>query len=65
MNYDSGKNSAIMPKFDISPAPCVGYGSVLPQMMDRTYPEMEALNRGTVFPELDLPIEKYGNTCAM
>jgi hypothetical protein len=64
MNFsDNVRDSAMRPRFDISPAPCVAYGSVLPQMMDRTYSEMEALDRGTIFPELDLPYSKYGYVC--
>lgn len=50
-------------RFDISPVTCPGYSSVVPQTMRDTYNDDEALRRGTVFPELDLPYGKYGFEC--
>lgn len=50
-------------RFDISPVTCPGYASVVPQMMRDTYNDDDALRRGTVFPELDLPYGKYGYEC--
>ena len=42
---------------------CVGYAYVPVQEMDGTYGVCEALNQGTVFPELDLNICEYGKLC--
>jgi hypothetical protein len=50
-------------KYDISPVACPGYASVVPQTMRETYNDDEALRKGTVFPELDLPLGKYGFEC--
>ena len=38
----------------------VGYAYVPVQTFGETYPPEEALLRGTLFPELDLPITVYG-----
>lgn len=38
----------------------VGYAYVPVQELDETYEPQKALKRGTIFPELDLPIEVYG-----
>lgn len=43
-----------------TPMPRVGYAYVPMQMLKETYSPNEALSRGTIFPELDLPMEKYG-----
>lgn len=37
----------------------VGYAWVPPQEMKETYSPEEALSRGTMFPELDLPLGVY------
>lgn len=50
-------------KFDIRPVTCPGYASVVPQTLREVYDENEALKRGTVFPELDLPYGVYGKEC--
>lgn len=50
-------------KFDIRPVDCPGYSSVVPQTMRETYNFDEALRRGTLFPELDLPYGEYGKVC--
>jgi hypothetical protein len=43
---------------------CVGYGYVPPQTLESVYENPEtALDRGTLFPELDLSIEEYGSVC--
>ncbi len=42
---------------------CVGYGYVPVQMLGSTYNADEAIMNGTVFPELALTIEEYGNIC--
>lgn len=43
---------------------CIGYGYVPDQQLMYVYdcPET-ALDRGTLFPELDLTIEEYGKVC--
>lgn len=49
--------------FDLSastPMPRVGYAYVPMQVMGETYDPEKGLNRGTIFPELDIPMEKYG-----
>ncbi len=38
----------------------VGYAYVPVQVLDETYEPQKGLKRGTIFPELDLPIEIYG-----
>ena len=38
----------------------VGYAFVPIQKFDKIYTPEEALERGTLFPELDLPISVYG-----
>lgn len=42
---------------------CVGYGYVPVQELNKIYDLPTALNRGTIFPELDLSIEEYGKVC--
>lgn len=42
---------------------CVGYGYVPWHYIKEVYCAENALSRGTVFPELDLPIEEYGKVC--
>lgn len=49
--------------FDLSnatPMPKLGYAFVPMQSLDETYAPEKALIRGTIFPELDIPMEKYG-----
>lgn len=38
----------------------VGYAYVPPQMLTQVYSPEEGLERGTIFPELDLPKSEYG-----
>ncbi len=45
---------------DSTPMPRVGYAYIPMQSMDETYDPEKALLRGTIFPELDIPMEKYG-----
>lgn len=40
--------------------PAVGYAYVLPQELGEIYSPEKALLRGTVFPVLDISMEKYG-----
>lgn len=43
---------------------CVGYGYVPDQTLRYVYESAQmALERGTLFPELDLTIEEYGKVC--
>lgn len=52
-----------MPNDDFAPAvpmPHVGYAFVLPQEMGETYSPEKGLMQGTIFPELDISMEKYG-----
>lgn len=42
---------------------CLGYAYVPVQELGRTYDAAAALNRGTVFPELDLSMCEYGKVC--
>ncbi len=42
---------------------CVGYGYVPYQEFNETYDVCQALNQGTIFPELDLNISEYGKVC--
>lgn len=39
--------------------PRVGYAFVVPQTMKETYSLCEALEAGTLFPELNIPMEEY------
>ncbi len=43
-----------------TPMPRVGYAYVPMQVMNETYEPSKGLIRGTIFPELDIPMEKYG-----
>lgn len=43
-----------------TPMPKVGYAYVPMQVMGETYSPGEGLSQGTIFPELDIPMEKYG-----
>ncbi len=43
-----------------TPMPRVGYAYVPMQVMGETYDPEKGLNQGTIFPELDIPMEKYG-----
>ena len=43
-----------------SPMPRVGYAYVPMQTMEETYTPEKGLMQGTIFPVLDIPIEKYG-----
>lgn len=43
-----------------TPMPRVGYAFVPMQAFEETYDPQKALMRGTVFPELDIPMDKYG-----
>lgn len=36
-----------------------GYAYVPPQRMEKVYPPNKALKAGTVFPELNIPIDEY------
>lgn len=43
---------------------CVGYGYVPEQELECVYENAAtALERGTLFPELDLTIDEYGKVC--
>ena len=42
---------------------CVGYAFVPPQRLDSVFTPAEALQRGTLFPELELTIAEYGKVC--
>ena len=42
---------------------CVGYAYVPVQELGSTYDASDALNQGTVFPELNLNICEYGKVC--
>lgn len=42
------------------PMPRVGYAYVPMQVMEDAYAPEKGLNEGTIFPELNLPIDKYG-----
>lgn len=42
---------------------CVGYAYVPVQVLYDTFEPCEALQRGTVFPELELTICEYGKLC--
>lgn len=42
---------------------CLGYAFVPEQELNCTYDDTTALNRGSLFPELDLTIEEYGSIC--
>lgn len=39
---------------------CVGYAFVPPQKLEQVFEPNDALMRGTLFPELYLPINVYG-----
>ena len=43
--------------FDFMPR--VGYAFVVPQMLNETYSLCEALEAGTLFPELNISMEEY------
>ena len=42
---------------------CVGYGYVPVQQLNTVYSAEDALENGSVFPELVLTIEEYGKVC--
>lgn len=42
---------------------CVGYGYVPLQVLETVFGAEEALENGSMFPELVLTIEEYGKTC--
>lgn len=42
---------------------CVGYAYVPVQVLDKTYEPCTALERGSIFPELELTMCEYGNVC--
>ncbi len=42
---------------------CVGYAYVPVQELCETYDACTALERGSLFPELDLTIDEYGEIC--
>lgn len=42
---------------------CVGYAFVPIQFLNNTFSPMEALENGTLFPELKLDICEYGKIC--
>lgn len=42
---------------------CVGYGYVPVQKLNMVYCAEEALENGSIFPELVLTIEEYGKVC--
>ncbi len=43
----------------------IAYAYVPIQTLDELYTPLEGLKRGTVFPELDLPIEVYGKNASL
>ena len=47
----------------LSSCGCVGYAYVPVQVLSNTYDTAMALNKGTVFSELDLNICEYGKVC--
>ncbi len=53
-----------MPEVNNEMAPAmqmrIGYAYVLPQAFDNLYSPEEALQNGTLFRELNIPIEAYG-----
>lgn len=51
------------PSCEYTPCGCVGYAYVPVQMMEDVYDCANALEQGTVFPELDLDISEYGKVC--
>lgn len=62
----SENNGNIKPSPPSCPYPscgCLGYGYVPIQQFDCVYDMDTALTSGTLFPELDLTIEEYGNVC--
>lgn len=42
---------------------CIGYGYVPIQQLDMVYEAGEALEKGSLFPELVLTIDEYGKVC--
>ena len=42
---------------------CVGYGYVTVQQLNTVYSAEDALENGSIFPELVLTIEEYGKVC--
>lgn len=42
---------------------CVGYGYVPVQQLNTVYSAEDALENGSIFPELVLTIEEYGKVC--
>ena len=42
---------------------CVGYAYVPVQELDKTYEPCTALEKGSIFPELELTICEYGKIC--
>ena len=42
---------------------CIGYGYVPVQQLATVYDACEALENGSLFPELVLTIEEYGKVC--
>lgn len=47
----------------VSGCGCVGYAYVPIQYMDTVYSACESLENGTLFPELNLTIDKYSKVC--
>lgn len=44
------------------PGPTIGYPYVKPQKFTKRYSDQDAIIRGTMFPELDMPFQNYENT---
>ncbi len=42
---------------------CIGYGFVPLQQLDTTYTAEDAIENGSLFPELVLTIDEYGKIC--
>lgn len=42
---------------------CIGYAYVPVQKLNKTYSPEEALNHGSLFPELAISINEYGRVC--
>lgn len=51
------------PSCPLNSCGCVGYAFVPVQRLESVYDCKEALERGTLFPELDLTMDEYGKVC--
>lgn len=52
-----------IPTTDCCVCGCVGYAYVPIQKLKETYKPAVALDKGTLFPELELSISEYGKVC--